>query len=101
MADVLAQFIAQFSDLIGVVGVSFVVGSYIWLHFNNDAARTVAYPAYNALGAGLIIVSLMYDWNLSAFLVEVIWGSVSLFGVARALRARMRMRAEAASVANI
>ena len=81
---------AEYSDIIGVIGVGFVVGAYIWLQINHDAARSVAYPACNALGAGMIIYSLIYDWNLSAFLIESIWAAVSLFGLARALRARAK-----------
>ena len=35
------------------------------------------------LGAGLILVSLARDFNLSAFLIELVWLLISLYGLAR------------------
>jgi len=42
--------------------------------------------ALNALGAGSITVSLLFDFNLSAFVVEAAWVAVSVYGLARSLR---------------
>ena len=37
----------------------------------------------NALGASLIIVSLLFDFNLSAFIVEAFWVIISLIGIGK------------------
>jgi paired small multidrug resistance pump len=37
----------------------------------------------NLAGAGLILVSLAFSFNLSAFLMEAAWALVALFGLAR------------------
>jgi len=42
----------------------------------------------NAVGAALIAVSLLVDFNLSAFLIEVFWVAISLIGIQRWWRAR-------------
>jgi hypothetical protein len=36
---------------------------------------------WNTLGAIMILVSLLYAWNLASFVMEVIWFSISLFGM--------------------
>jgi hypothetical protein len=43
----------------------------------------------NLAGAGLVMVSLVYAFNLAAFLMEAVWAAAALFGLARlALRRR-------------
>jgi hypothetical protein len=37
----------------------------------------------NIAGAGLVMLSLVYAFNLSAFLMEVVWAAAALFGLAR------------------
>jgi len=44
------------------------------------------YSLLNALGASLIILSLLDNFNLSAFLMEAFWVLISLVGVVRYLR---------------
>lgn len=39
----------------------------------------------NLVGAGLILVSLAFRFNLAAFLMEAAWALVALFGLARLL----------------
>ena len=46
------------------------------------------YSALNALGAALIIVSLLFDFNLSAFIIELFWVIISLFGIVQFYRRR-------------
>jgi len=40
----------------------------------------------NAVGASLIIISLIFNFNLSAFVMEAIWVVISLFGLYRYFR---------------
>jgi hypothetical protein len=40
----------------------------------------------NALGASLIVASLIVDFNLSALLMEVFWVLISFIGIGRHLR---------------
>ena len=78
-------------DLVGNVGVLLILGTYFALQIGRIESTSVAYSALNALGAGSITVSLLFDFNLSAFVVEAAWVAVSLYGLARTLRiARLR-----------
>lgn len=78
----------HWSDLAGGVGVAAIAGSYLLLQLGRLDARRPAYSAANALGAALVLLSLAYRFNLSAFVVEVFWLGISLLGLARALRRR-------------
>jgi hypothetical protein len=50
------------------------------------SAEDWRFPFANLLGAGFILVSLMADWNLAAFVVEVFWVLISLYGLAQSLK---------------
>ena len=75
-------------DLVGNIGVAMILGTYFALQIGRLDSRSVAYSTLNALGAGSITVSLLFDFNLSAFVVEAAWVAVSLYGLTRATRAR-------------
>ena len=75
-------------DLVGNVGVATILASYLALQLGRLRAESVRYSALNAIGAALVLVSLWVDFNLSAFVIEACWVAISLFGMARSLRAR-------------
>lgn len=75
-------------DLVGLAGVVLLIVAYFMLQINKLQSTGLAYSLLNALGAGLIIVSLLVNFNLSAFLIEVFWVLISLIGVFRYLRLR-------------
>ena len=73
-------------DLVGNFGVVLILGTYFALQAGRIDAKSVAYSALNALGAASITISLIFEFNLSAFVVEAAWVAVSFYGLARALR---------------
>lgn len=77
-------------DFAGNVGVALIVLTYLGLQLGRLDGQSVGYAAANAAGAGLVLVSLAFDFNLSAFIVEAFWVLISLVGVARGLRAARR-----------
>ncbi|HYE71988.1 MAG TPA: hypothetical protein VEF04_01605 [Blastocatellia bacterium] len=70
-------------DFVGSVGVGILVVTYLLLQLNKLESRDLAYSLLNALGAGLIAVSLLYAFNLSAFIIELFWILISLIGIIR------------------
>lgn len=70
-------------DVVGTLGVAAVVGSYLLLQLGRLDPKSLGYSLANALGAGLVVLSLAYDFNLSAFVIEAFWVVVSLVGVWR------------------
>jgi hypothetical protein len=75
-------------DLLGNIGVLLILGSYLLLQLERLPATATSYSLANAVGAGLIIVSLIFNFNLSAFIIEVAWLMISVFGMMRAWRRR-------------
>ncbi len=75
-------------DLIGTAGVALIVAAYFLLTVRRIESDDLGYALMNAIGAALIIFSLVFDFNFSAFLMEVFWLLISLAGVAMAMRAR-------------
>lgn len=75
-------------DFIGNLGVACVLGSYFLLSAGRLSMDHPAYPLVNALGALLIGWSLLFDFNLSSFIIEVFWFGISVYGLVRQLRRR-------------
>ena len=68
-------------DIIGNIGVILIVGSYLLLQIGKLASTGLLYSCVNAVGAALIISSLLVEWNASAFMIEFFWLLISLLGV--------------------
>ena len=58
-------------DLVGFIGVLLIVVAYLLLQLDKLPSSSPKYSLLNAGGALLIIVSLIFAFNLSAFIVEV------------------------------
>jgi multidrug transporter EmrE-like cation transporter len=73
-------------DLVGNVGVVMLMIAYLMLQLNKLRSDGLAYSLLNAIGASLITVSLLYDFNLSALVMEVFWVLISFIGIYRYFR---------------
>ena len=75
-------------DFIGNVGVVVLMVTYLLLQLSKLRSDDLAYSLLNAIGASLIVVSLLVNFNLSAFLMEVFWVLISFVGIYRYFRLR-------------
>lgn len=80
-------------DVIGNLGVILIVGSYFLVQIGKMSANSLSYTALNGFGAAFIMVSLYFDFNLSAFVIEVFWILISLVGMVRIYLQRRRKTA--------
>jgi hypothetical protein len=74
----------QIHDFVGNVGVACVLLTYLLLQLGRLSGTSILYSGLNALGAVLILVSLIRSFNLSSFIIEICWLAISLLGIARA-----------------
>lgn len=82
-------------DLLGNFGVVLVLAIYMLLQLEKLSATGFLYSATNGLGALLILVSLTFEFNLSAFLIEACWLLISTYGIVRYfLRNKSRLAAK-------
>ncbi|HEV2885261.1 MAG TPA: hypothetical protein VGW36_10405 [Pyrinomonadaceae bacterium] len=72
-------------DLVGNVGVLLMVIAYLLLQLEKLSGSDVSYLLLNAIGAVFVIVSLLFRFNFSAFLMEVFWLLISLYGLTRSM----------------
>lgn len=77
-------------DLVGNIGVLLMVIAYLLLQLEKLSSSSVTYLLLNAVGAVLVIVSLIFRFNLSAFLMEAFWLLISLFGMTKSLFSKPR-----------
>ena len=83
----------QFHDFIGNLGVAMILVTYFLVQVRKLDATGITYITLNFLGAALILYSLFFDFNLSAFIIEIAWALISLIGFHRYWRERQRQRA--------
>ncbi len=73
----------EWHDLVGNIGVLCILGSYLLLQMERLSATSLGYLILNATGALLVLVSLIFNFNLSAFLIESAWLAISIYGLVR------------------
>jgi hypothetical protein len=82
-------------DVAGSIGVLLIVAVYLLLQLDKLPSSSLSYSVLNAAGALLIIVSLAFKFNLSAFIVEVFWLLISLFGLTKSLLSKSNLQRNA------
>jgi len=70
-------------DFVGTVGTAVIIVTYILLQIERIKSSSLIYSLLNAAGAAMIIVSLLFSFNFSAFMVEFFWLLISLFGIVK------------------
>ena len=76
------------SDLVGLAGVSLVVGTYFLSQIGRMRVDRPAYPLLNGVGALMILFSLTHTFNLASAVIEGFWLLISAIGLARSLLRR-------------
>jgi hypothetical protein len=80
-------------DLLGYVGVAFVVVTYGLSQVGRMDVKRPFYPAINGVGALLILVSLSFRPNPPSVVIEIFWLAISGAGFLRAIGMRRKPRA--------
>jgi hypothetical protein len=80
----------SFPDAAGLFGVLLILAAYAGAQLGRLDPRRAPALTMNLAGAGLIIWSLTFRFNLSAFLMEAAWAVVALYGLIRLLVRRSR-----------
>ncbi len=78
----------EYYDIVGTTGVILIVATYFLLQVGRIRSDSLMFSASNAVGAALILISLYYEFNLSAFLIEFFWLLISVIGMIRYLSRR-------------
>lgn len=73
----------QWFDFVGSIGVFTIILTYILLQSEKLRSESLTYSLLNGAGAALIVFSLLYSFNFSAFIVESLWVLISIYGIAK------------------
>lgn len=77
-------------DALGIVGVLCILIAYAGATSGRLDARRAPALLLNLTGALLILVSLYFDFNLSAVLMEGAWALVAVYGLVQLALGRKR-----------
>jgi hypothetical protein len=69
-------------------GVTVTLSAFYLLQAGRLHGTGFIYQAMNAVGAAAVVLSLIYNFNLSAFIVETVWVAISIYGMVRGWRMR-------------
>ena len=75
-------------DAGGVIGVLLILLAYAGIHFDWFDPKRAPALLMNLIGAGLILLSMVRAFNLSAFLIEAAWAAMALYGLLKLLMQR-------------
>lgn len=86
----LADFFAHYFNAIGITGVALVLVAYFLLQIDRLNQDHISYSLTNLVGSGFILISLLYTWNLSSFIIEIFWLAISLFGLIKSIYRKIK-----------
>ena len=75
-------------DWAGLIGVALTLLAFFLLQAGRLRGDGLVYQLMNAVGALAVLVSLLYAFNLSAFVLEGLWLAISVYGIVRGRRVR-------------
>ena len=75
-------------DILGNIGVVTILWCYLALQLGKMKSEDLIYSALNGIGAAFILVSLVYEFNFSAFLIEFFWLLISIVGIFNSIKKR-------------
>ncbi len=81
MSDYISSFTA---DIIGFIGMFCIVAAYAYSNLTKEM-NLLMFNAINLIGAILLMVSLTVNFNLPSMVLEIIWMSIAIFGIIKAL----------------
>ena len=70
-------------DIAGLAGALLILGAYAGVQFKRLDPHGLIGLLLNLFGAGLVLVSLYFRFNLAAALLEAAWGAIALIGLIR------------------
>jgi paired small multidrug resistance pump len=77
-------------DWAGLGGVALILLAYFLLQAGRVRGDALGYQLMNAAGALAVLISLLFAFNLCAFVMEAAWLAVSIYGIARGRKARRK-----------
>ena len=78
----------EWYDWIGMLGTLMVLVAFFLLQAGRISGTGLVYQLLNLFGAGGVLVSVLGQFNVSVFFLELAWMLISVYGIARSFKAR-------------
>ena len=75
-------------DVIGLTAPAMFLYAYLMVSIGRWSSSNLWFHLLNLLGAVAILVSLAHDFNLPVFILEICWGTISVYGIVKARRGK-------------
>jgi hypothetical protein len=75
--------VIEFHDLVGMAGVVCILAMYLAVQTGRARGGGLGYSLANLAGALMILYSLLFEFNLSAVIIETCWVLISVVGLVR------------------
>jgi membrane-bound ClpP family serine protease len=75
------EWLQPYANVVGHVGVFCFLLAYFLLQRQKLTFDSLAYLGLNLAGSLLVMLSLLVDWNASAFVLEAFWAIISIYGI--------------------
>lgn len=79
-------------DWVGIAGTLMILGAFFLLQAGRVSGTGLTYQLLNLFGAAGVLVSLLGQFNISVFVLEIAWMAVSLYGIVRTVRGAALLR---------
>ena len=86
MSSILEQ--ASMLTLIGFLGPVIFTYAYTMVSLNYWSGDQLRTHVWNFIGALAILISLIEQWNLPVFVLEICWSAISIYGIWRVIKTR-------------
>jgi hypothetical protein len=69
--------------IVGVIGMVCVVFAYFSIERNWFNNKDIKFYVINLIGGILLLISLLINFNLGSFIIEIFWITISMMGIIR------------------
>lgn len=80
------------STACGVLGFCLYLTNYTLITFRILSSQDILFFVINIFGAGLVLVSLVQDFNLGSFMIQVFWICLGLIAIVVRVKSRVAWR---------
>lgn len=77
-------------NITGLIGMALILLAYFMQQLGRWQHNKLPYLLSNITGAACLMVSLLWSWNLASFLLECAWLSISIYGLLKYKRSKVR-----------
>ncbi len=77
----LFDYMPLMPDILGILGVLIILAFYFLLQTGKSTPKSLSFSLGNLIGSILLLISLLYNWNLASVAIEIAWSLISLYGI--------------------